>query len=631
MLQAIRDRVTGIVAIIILGLLAIPFVFFGIDGYFRAVPQDAVAIVGDSEITVTEFQSEFSRYRAQLRAQMGDVYDELAANRPEARREFLERLIDRQLLENLAEDLKLDVAPSTVAEIIQSIPAFQVDGRFDPGYYRQRLQAIGQSPREFETGIIRDLMVQSVPAAVSSSTPVTDAEVDRWLTLFLETRSVRLLRVAGSPLVDRDAVTEEEIQAWYEQNREQYMLPERVTVEYLLLDANRMVESLEIDEKTLKDRYEAVRDRFMTPERRHASHILITTEQRSEEEAEALIRALASRIASGESFAELAREYSEDPVSAVKGGDLGWIEPGVMMPAFEEALFAMQPGTVSEPVKTEFGWHLIRLEEIEAPRGQSFEEARAQIAEEVRQERAEELFVEMTDRLVDMIYADPTGLEAIGADLDLPVTTVGPFSRENPPELLADSRVLETIFSDLVLIERQSSEPIEIGPNRAVVVRVVDQIPPAPRALDDVREEIRDRIALDKAREQARARAEAMLAEVRAGASLDSVAEAQALTVESREVTRRSFDLPADVIEGIFRMPLPGEGEASHAVLDAGMDWLVVALEQVSPGDPAAAQEIQRESARQQIRLVRSAQEYQGLMQWLRDHVEIRVIEERLQ
>ena len=415
MLQAIRDRVTGIVAIFILGLLAIPFVFFGVDRYVRDVPQDAVASVGDTEITMSEFQTEFARYRAQLRAQQGEAYSDIEVNRPEARREFLESMIDQRLLVNYAQQMGLTISPATIAEVISSIPAFQINGQFDAAIYEQRIQASGQTPARFERDLARDLLVQELPAAVSSSTPVTDTDVDRWLTIQLESRSVATLRVPSAPSIDPTGIDPAAVEQYYNDNLEQFMRPERISVDFLELDTRDMAQSLEIDEQTLRERYDALRDRFMSPERRRAAHILVTAEQRSEDEARALAESLTQRIRDGEAFADLAAEFSEDPASADTGGDLGWIEPGVMMASFEDALFAMEVGAISDPVQTEFGWHIIRLDEVEEPRGQSFEEARFEIESEVRQERAEDMYIELSERMVDLIYADPTGLASVAA------------------------------------------------------------------------------------------------------------------------------------------------------------------------------------------------------------------------
>ncbi len=632
MLQAIRERVTGVVAFIILGLLAVPFLFFGVDSYIRDVPQDTIAEVGDQTISITEFQTEFARYRQQLRAQQGENYNDLEVNRPERRREFLEQMIDQRLLSGYAQEQGLAISPAALVEVIRGVPAFQINGRFDPQIYRQRLQATGQTVQQFERELTRDLLLQEVPAAVSSSAFVTEDAIDDWLRVQQQQRDVALLAIDSAPYRDVDAVTAEAIEAYYEANTDRFMRPEQITVEYVELDTADQVADAEIEDETLRDRYEAVRARFMTAEQRRASHILITAgDDRTTDEAEALAESLRERIGNGESFADLATEFSDDPVSAEEGGDLGWLEPGIIDPAFDDVLFALEVDEVSAPVESDFGWHVIRLDDIREPRGQSFEEARAEVLEEVRAERAEELYFELSERLVDLVYADPTGLAAISEDLGLELQTAGPYSRFSAEGVLADPAVVEAAFSDLVLIDRQASEPIEVGENRAIVLRVTDYQPEQPRPLDAVENEIRDQLAREAAQDQAREFGESLIERVRAGETLAEVAEAESLEVDERSVTRRDFDLGGAVLEGVFRMSEPAEGETRYELVDRGQGWTLVALRGVTPGDPSEADEAQRNGARQQLQFAAVGREVQGLLAWLRANTEINVADERLE
>ncbi|MDT8410473.1 MAG: SurA N-terminal domain-containing protein [Wenzhouxiangellaceae bacterium] len=631
MLQAIRDRVTGIVAFLILGLLAIPFLFFGVDSYIRDVPQDSIAKIGDAEITLSEFQTEFSRYRAQLRAQQGEDYNELEASRPQARREFLESMIDQQLLINYAQELGLAISPNTIVEVIQNIPAFQIDGQFNRDIYRQRVQAVGQTPASFERDLMDDLLLRELPAAVSSSVIVSPADLERWLRVQLEARRISYIEIDNAPFVEPESITDEAIAAFYEDNQGQFMRPERVSVEYVELDTRDMADTMEIEEEVLEQRYEATKARFMTPERRRAAHILITeTGEREADEARALAESIKQRLEQGESFADLAEEFSDDPGSAAQGGDLGWIEPGVMMPEFEQALYEMAVDEVAGPVETEFGWHLIKLVEIDPPRGQTFAQARDAIAENIREERADDLYLELSERLIDLVYADPSGLDAVASDLGLELKTAGPFSRFGAEGVLADPRVLEATFSDLVLIDRQASEPIELDRNHAVVVRVTDHQPAEPRPLDDVADEIRTRLAREAANEAAREYGESLLTQVETDGSLEQLAEVESLELEQREITRRSFELGGQLLEEVFQLPAPNDQEPVFELVPRNGGWALVRLESVVPGDPEAADESQRQSARRQIEFARSSAEVQGLVQWLRANTEVSVVEDRL-
>jgi len=631
MLQAIRDRVTGVVAFFILGLLAVPFLFFGLESYVRGVPQDAVAQVGDAEISMSEFQTEFARYRAQLRIQQGENYNELATNQPQVRREFLDSMIDQRLLEQHARSMGLNVSPGTLLEVIQGIEAFQVDGVFSPGMYQQRLQMNGQSPAQFERELMADLLLRELPAAVSSSGFVTDADLDRFLEIQLQQRTVGLVPIDSAPFRDPEVVTDERIEAFYNDNTDQFLRPEEITLEYVELNTQAMADRIELDETEVRQRYEAVQNRYMTPEQRRAAHILI--EQNAERDAiaaQALAQSIRDRIEQGEAFAELAAELSEDPGSSGQGGDLGFIEPNIMPAAFEERLYAMQVGEVSEPIQTEFGWHIIRLDEVVPPRGQTFEEARSEIEAIMQEEQADDLYVELQERMIDLIYADPTGLEAVASDLGLELQTSDSFSRFNAPGILGDPQVLEAAFSDLVLVDRETSEPIEIERNQAVVIRVIDHQPATPRSLDDVSQEIRDRLAREDAREAARALGQSLIDQVNsADTTLSELAEARVLEFSERTITRRDFDLGSQVLNAIFALPDPGQSPAMHLV-ERGGGWTLVRLDQVEAGNPDEADDAQLQSARLQLSMGRSAQEVQGLLEWLRENTDITVIEERI-
>ncbi len=644
MLQAIRDRVTGIVAVFILGLLAIPFLFFGLESYIRAVPQDAVARVGDDEISVSEFQTSFARYRAQLRQQLGDEYDEIATNQPIARREHLDSMIDQLLLRQHAESLGLTIAPSTLIEVIRELPAFQVDGQFNREIYQQRLRAAGQSPRRFERELAEDLLLRSVPGALSASALVTDAEIDRFLKVQKETRRVELVEIPVSDFRDQVEVSEDDIEAYFAEHQGDFMTTERVTIQYVELDGRELAADLELDEAELERRYEAAQARYMTAERRLASHILLTTgEERSDAEARAEIAALRERVLEGEDFAELAMAYSDDPGSSAEGGDLGWIEPGDMVEPFEEALYALDQDEISAPVQSPFGWHLIHLREIRPPEGMSFEEARDEILAEYREQQADEIYFELSERLVDLVFADPTTLEPVAADLGLEIRTTGPFSRFGADEGIGSRReIIEAAFSDLVLLDRNVSDPIELDRNRLVAIKLAEHFPSQPRELAEVKDDIRERLIRERSSELARKAAESLIEELAAvepeqraeliAELIAEKAEGHGWSHERHEaVSRRDFQLGGSFLLELFRLPTPPpDSSGEWHITPKGGNWAVVLLEEVIPGDPAAAEEAERRSARQQLRFQQMAYDVSGLLEWLREETRIRVVEERL-
>lgn len=633
MLQAIRERVTGIVAIFVLGLLAVPFLFFGLESYIRAVPQDAVATVGDDEISSSEFQTSFARFRQQLRQQQGDAYDEIATNQPIVRREHLETMIDQLLLRQHAESLGLAVSDAALFRIIGEIEAFQVDGRFDPELYRQLIRGSGRTPRGFERELREDLLVSALPTVLTGSVVVTEAEIDRMIEMQQERRRLTMLELAYRPFADRVEVSDADIEQYYADNQAAFMTTEQLSLQYVELDARNLTEGLTLSEEELRQRYDAARQRFLTPEARRASHILIErTDQRDDMEATALAAELRQRLLDGEDFAELAETYSADPGSRAMGGDLGWVEPGQMVSAFEDALYALAaPGDLSEAVETRFGLHLIRLEEIRPPQGMSFEEAREEILAEHIERESEGLFIELSDRLVDLVFADDSTLEPVAAELGLAIQSTGRFSRRGGSGIAANPRVIEAAFSDTVLVDGLVSDPIELDRNRLVVVKLESHYPAEPRPLAEVSDTIRERIVRERATAHARQRADELAAAMGdSGDSLEQLAEeAELEPVHIEALGRFDFDHGLDFVNAIFRLPPPADQATVH-VLPKQDGYAVVRLEAIIPGNPAEAEEIERMIARQQILFGRADEEFSGLLALLRENTRIRVVEERL-
>ncbi|RFF29343.1 hypothetical protein DZC52_13660 [Wenzhouxiangella sediminis] len=634
MLQAIRDRVTGIVAIFVLGLLAVPFLFFGLDSYMRGVPQDAVAVVGDAEISSSEFQTSFAQYRQRLRQQLGDRYSELDTNQPAVRREHLEGMIDQLLLRQYAEDLGLRVSDQALAQVIRDIPAFQIEGQFNQDVYMQALRGAGETPRSFEQTLREDIQTSLIPQALSGSAVVTETEVDRLISLQRQTRQVSLVQVPAAEFEDQVEVSEEDVEAYYQDNIDRFTTEERVRLAYVELQPEALIEEAELSEEELRQRYESARQRYLTPEARRASHILITSEGAGDaESAEALATELRERIAEGESFQELAAEYSDDPVSAEQGGDLGWIEPEDMVAPFEEALYDLAAaGDVSDPVETQFGWHIIRLDEIRPPQGMSFEEARPEILEEHLQRQREDLYIELSERMVDLVYADDSSLDPLAEELGLEIKETDWFTRAGAENGIASNEeVVQAAFSDLVLLDEAVSDPIEIDRNHMVAVKVLEHEPAEPRPLEEVSDRIRQRLVTERSREMAEERAEALLERVGSdGSTLESLAESEGLDLVSIDsLGRRDFQQGPAFLREVFRLPAPGEEPTLHVLPRQG-GYALVRLEGVRAGNPAEASETERDMMRRQLRSTRTQEALEGLIARLREETEISVVEDRL-
>lgn len=637
-LQKFRDRLTGVMAIFVLALLAVPFALVGVNSYFSPDTENNIAIVNKEGITLSDYNTSFQNYRERMRSFLGENFDAERFDGPVVRRQHLDSMIDQELLRQAAAETGLSVDDQTLAQAIRDIPGFQVDGEFNVEVYQSQLSAQGLTPQAFESRMRASMVLRQYPATISASAIATPREVDEYIRLQEQERVFgALLVMAELDEAEPAPVDDERIQSWYESHSEDYRLPERVVVEYVELNAAEMEAEEPVDEDTLRQRFEEQAGRFITPEARLASHILIevdpTAGEAEIETAREKAQALYERAIAGEDFAELAREHSEDRGSAASGGDLDWVEPGVMVEAFENALYELtMESPISEPVQTGFGWHVIQLRDIRPAEGMTFEEARGTLEAEIVAERNERRFLEVADRLVDIVYEDPTTLEAAADELGLEIQVAGPFDRSGAEEgVAANPKFVETAFSDLVLLQGSASDPVDLGPNHIAVLRLREHLPEAPRPLEEVRDEVIAAIQRDDAMQGAESRASALLERLQAGESLQALSEETGLGfVESEGATRTASEISPDLRTELFEMAAPSEGSVSREVVPLDEGYAVVELREVKPGSLSEEEQARRDSYRRRLANVRASIETQAFLRMLREQSEIRVFEDRL-
>lgn len=635
-LQSIRERLTGILAFFILGILIIPFAFVGVNSYFSSGDENVVALVNDEEITLTDFSQSFSNYRQRMQSMMGAAYDPEAFDSMVARREHLDALIDQQVLAQAVQGIGLEVDDERLAREIRNLPSFQLDGEFNVDLYQSRLASQGMSVPGFERDMRTQIVMGQLPTGILASSFATRSELQDYVRLQEQRRSFRSVNVASAETPEAPGPSDEEIQDFYDRNQSEFKSEEMVAIEYVELNAVEIGSGTEPDEEFLRNRFEQQKGRFISPEQRLVSHILVEVSASADEASKQTARQkadeLAQRARAGEDFAELAREHSDDIGSSENGGDLGWLEPGVMSETFEEAMYALSlERPVSDPVQTGFGWHVILLRDIQPAEGMGFEEARPILIAEHQEEETEREFLEKADRLIDLIYEDPTTLDAAALALGLEVQRAGPFSRAGGAGIAANPAVVNAAFSDLVLVQGSASDPVDLAENHIVVVRVAEHLPAAVRPLDEVRDEIEARILAERARERAKSKAEAILAAVQQeGADLETIAEQEGLEVEFTEAaTRRHFVPDARIVEQVFQMPAPEEGAVALAVVESSDGYAVVELQSVADGELGGTTPGELQFRRQIANAAASA-EWRGFMQQLRESARVKVFEERL-
>ena len=651
MLQKLRDKSSGWIATTIIVLLMVPFLFVIDASYLGGVGANNVARVQappswwrsapsfwpvstlwrNANITSEDFRIRFEQARMAAREQQGDAFDPRQFESLENKKAVLEQLIDEQVVRLAADEAGIVIGDAAVAAYIQQIPAFQRDGKFDSDQYRLALAqgGVARTPAAFDA-LVRDSLKQSViPSALERSGFVTAGEAERLFKLLGQTRDIELA-VLDPIAADPSKVSDEQVQQWYAANGEDFRQPEQVSVEYVEVLASDLPPPVLADEATLRSRYEAEKSRFVAPEQRRAAHILITAGS-DKDAARAKAADLAEQVRNGADFAALARTHSEDPGSKDLGGELGWVERGVMVGAFEEALFAMAAGEVRGPVETDFGFHVLKLEEVQGGQGKPFEEVRDQLAAEQLQADADGAFAELSGKLVDEVYRNPTALAPAAEVAGLTLKTAGPYSRDQAPGILANSQLLRAAFSEVLIADGTVSDPIEIAPGHTVMLRVTAHQAEAPLPLEQVRDQVVAAVAADVAAKAMQAKAQELIAQIGEGSLAEAAAKA-GVQVQALAALPRGVPVPgAEANAAIFRATPPVDGKPVYdtVAMDDGRH-AVFALTKVTPGDVSEVPEAQRGLLTEQLSQIDGNNAAEAYIRGMRERFKIQVSEDQL-
>ncbi|MES9823031.1 MAG: SurA N-terminal domain-containing protein [Candidatus Thiodiazotropha endolucinida] len=601
MLQVIKDKAQGWIAWAIVILISIPFALWGIQSYLGVGSEPIAATVNGAEINERTLDNQYQRFRQQLREQLGAAYRPEMFDDARMRKEVLNRLIRDELVQQTSNRMGLRAGSNMIQASILSMPTFQKDGRYDQQTYVRALRLQGLSPAGFEDRVRRALVAEQLSQAVHAGSFVTPKELNESQRLLKQTRELSYFVVPASDFKLSDELSDDEIKAYFEANQSAFISPEKVKVEYILLDTGTAGGTIDVDEDRLRGYYENNQDEFGLPEQRQASHILILAaadaDQSIVDEAKAKIDALAERLRNGETFEELAKQNSQDPGSAASGGDLGFFGKGIMDPAFESAVYALQEGGVSEPVRTSFGFHLIKLTGIKDGTVKPFEEARTEVEAAYRKFEGERLYFELAEQLADLSYEDPDSLESAASVLELSIQQSDWVTREQGAGVFANLKVRTAAYSDDVLKEHNNSELIEIDGTSSLVLRVLDHQESSVLPLDEVKQQITETLQQQKAEQQAQAEAEKRMAEMTAGTPLSDVAESYAVT-GPMTVDRNDRQIPPGLSSALFRTAKPAAGGSSPGTARlAGGDFAVYLLTGVTEGSADDKSNLQQQES----------------------------------
>ncbi|BAU73701.1 SurA N-terminal domain-containing protein [Metapseudomonas furukawaii] len=591
MLQNIRDNSQGWIAKTIIGVIIALLALTGFDAIFNATSnRQSAAEVNGEEISLDQLNEAMNLQRRQLQQQLGQDFDASLLDENLLRDAALKGLIERKLLLQGAEKAGFRFSQAAIDQLILQTPEFQVDGKFNADRFDQVIRQMNYSRLQFRQMLEQEMLIGQLRAGLAGSGFVTDAEVQAFARLEKQTRDFATLTLKADPAAIQ--VSAEEIKAYYDGHADQFKSPEQVVVEYVELKKSAFFDQVEAKEEDLQAQYQ--KEISNLAEQRHAAHILVeVSDKLNEEQAKAKIDQVKQRLEKGEDFSALAKEFSDDSGSAADGGDLGFAGPGVYEPAFEESLYALKDGEVSAPVRTQYGWHLIKLLGVQAPEVPSFESLKPKLEQDLKAQQVEQRFVEVSKELEDAAF-EASDLAQPAQELGLDVKTSAPFGREGGEGITANRQVLQAAFSTEVLEDGANSSAIELDPDTVVVLRVKEHKKPEQLELDKVSDSIRQHLVAEKAADAVKAKGEALMASLREGKTpIEQAQDGQAWQVVEA-ATRSQEGVEPVLLQTLFRMPKPtaaDKPEFAGVKLNNG-DYVVIRLNGVNQSDaPLSEQE----------------------------------------
>ena len=618
MLQWIRDNRR--VAQVILVLLIFPFACTGIEQYRRSHSDtEVVARVGDQKITQAEFDEVLRSRLEQLRNMMGPAFDPAVFDTPQSRQALLDQLIKERAVLVAAQQAKLVITDEQLREFIMSVPNFKKDGKFDQESYQRFLVSQRKTEAEFDAILRRDLMAQKMLDGTTGSGLAPATVVTQLQQVFLEQRSVQSLVFSPDSYLSKIIPTDQQMADYYEKNKSKFELPEQIDVEYLVLSQDTLAKNINISNADIKAFYEQNQSRYKTEEQRRASHILIAP---GEDQAKTKVKAeqiLAQVRARPDQFDQLAKQHSDDPVSKEKGGDLEFFGKGMMVPQFEQAVFAMKQGEIRGLVESEFGFHIIRLTAIKPASMQTLEQARAEIENELRKQQAAKRYSEVAAAFTDMVYEQADSLGPAATKFGLSLQKLAGLTRsgnatESP---VTQPKVRQALFLDDALKNKRNTAAIEVAPNTLVAARVAGYRPATVQPLAEVKTAVLQAVKVELALQQAKSEGAAKLK------ALQASGKAEGLGSEVKVSRQAPAGLPTEALRAVLR------ADRARLPVVVGVDlgtagYGVYRINQISQRDDVAS--ALSEQARAQYASVLSQAETVALVEALKNRLDAKIM-----
>src|SRR5882757_201067 len=600
MLQSIHDKLKGWLAYVVLGAIGLVFVFWGINWTLSA-PTYAAKVNG-TEISSNEVRQTYQQQLAQIERQSNAPLDD--AMRNEIKQRVLDEYVNSEALVTRADDLGYRVSDTELLAEMAKVPALQTDGKFDYAHALGVLKAQGRSPAEIEELFRRDAKLRQLDTALNASSFATPTELKEFRALTRQQRELAWLTLPAAKYAAGATPDDAAIQTYYDARKSEYMTPETVNLRYVELSLAQLAAKVSVDDAQLKTYFEEQKaktpDRFLQAEQRRVRHILLPVNDPKDDAAvKTKAEGIFKRAEGGEDFAKLAKEFSQDPGSAAQGGDLGFAERKVYVGPFGDAAFSMKVGEIRGPVKTQFGYHILKLDGIQPPAVKTFDESKAELETEYKRNEAERLFNNAQDQLADAALQNATDIESVAKKAGLTVQEIPSFSRGDGGGALGKTQaVIDAAFSQDV-IDGRLSPIVEIEKGRGVVLRATDHKLPQQKPLEAVRTDAIAAWKKERGVELASAAAADAAKRLNAGESWDAVAKSLSVTAPAPKfISRSDQDVPLEIRTTAFKAPKPAQKSIYENLSLANGDAGVLAFSALRE-DPNAAIEKDTDIRRQ--------------------------------
>ncbi len=624
MLDKMREGSQGVAAKVILVVIILSFALAGVGGYLGSTGSNAAVIVNGEEISSQSVDQAYQTERARLQQQFGEQFDIVASNpnfAGQVRAQATQTLISERLVLQAISEMGLRVGDDQVKNEIRNMPEFQVEGKFNNDQYLALLRRNSYTPAQFSAGLKQDLARRQLLQMLVGSEFVLPAEVEVVNQLQAQKRIAKVLNIKTADFMTAAEVSEEELQAYYQANSQQFQFAEQVSLDYVVLDASQLSTDVEVTTEEIQAYYDQRQADYQRAERRKVAHILISDANKAD--------AILAELKAGADFATVAAEKSEDSFSAKNQGELDWFEAGVWEESFNDASFALtNDAPLSDVVKTQFGYHIIKLVDVEESQALPLSDVELQVKAAIVKEKNNEVYYELHQRLSEVAFESPDSLDEAAGVVDGEVQHSELFNAQNAPFNLSDKAVLQLAFDQNFREEGNNSDLIELSDTKAIVVRVNEYKPAKTKPLTEVAKQITERLKAEKAQSSAKLFVADLTAKLDNNEAVEADLSSKSLAF-SEDTTFARYDRNNDfkVIEKVFKLAKPADSAVSRGWVETSNgDFAIVEVSKVLDLDAAA----EKVGVKQQIQtmLERSTSEaiYQALVAQLMAEAEIQYV-----